>query len=87
MGGKRGRKDRNSDLTAHLPLPRAIASMVGTWLDQVQGLEQPLPFAFLELEQALVPITSPASHLVGHAQKLELGHLEPTEATQEGEGD
>lgn len=89
MGGQSGRKDRDSDFTAHLPLPRAIASMVGTWLDQVQGFGQPLPFAWFEVEQALVPINYPASHLVGHAQNLgvELEHLEPTEATQEGEGD
>lgn len=61
--------------------------MVGTWLDQVQGFGQHLPFAVLEVEQALVPIKSPASHLLGQTQNLELEHLEPTEATQEGEGD
>ncbi|XP_036162643.1 ral guanine nucleotide dissociation stimulator-like [Myotis myotis] len=67
-------------------LTRAFAAMVGTWLDQVQGLGQPLPFAWFEVEQALVPVNSPASHLVGHAQNLwvELEHLKPTEATQEG---
>lgn len=87
MGGQSARKDRNSDLTAHLPLPRAIAWIVGTWLDHVQDFGQPLPFLLLEAEQALVSIHSPASHLVGHAQNLELEHLEPTEATREGEGD
>lgn len=87
MGGQSGRKDRNSDLPAHLPLPSAIASSVGTSLDHVQDLGQPLPFPLVEAEQALVPINSPASRLVGHAQNLELEHLEPTEATREGEGD
>ncbi|KAK1332865.1 hypothetical protein QTO34_006396 [Cnephaeus nilssonii] len=66
---------------------RAIASMVGTWLGQAQGFEQPLPSAWLQVEQALIPINSPASHLVGHAQNLwvELEHLVPTKATQEAE--
>lgn len=89
MGGQSGRKDQDSDSAAHLPLPRAFAAMVGTWLDHVQGLGQPLPFAGFEGEQALVPVNSPASHLVGHAQSLWLAlqHLEPTEATQQGEAE
>lgn len=89
MGGQSGRKDQDSDSAAHLPLPRAFAAMVGTWLDQVQGLGQPLPFARFEVEQALVPLNSSASHLVHHAQNLclQLQHLEPTEATPQGEGD
>ncbi|XP_054584162.1 ral guanine nucleotide dissociation stimulator-like [Eptesicus fuscus] len=63
---------------------KAIASIVGTWLDHVQDFGQPLPFPLVEAEQALLPINSPASRLVGHAQNLELEHLEPTEATREG---
>ncbi|CAK6435313.1 unnamed protein product [Pipistrellus nathusii] len=63
---------------------KVIASLVGTWLEQVQGFGQHLPFALLEVEQALVPIKSPASHLLGQTQNPELEHLEPTEATHQG---
>ncbi|CAK6435329.1 unnamed protein product [Pipistrellus nathusii] len=63
---------------------KAMASMVRTWLNLVQSFGQPLPFALLEVEQALVPIKSPASHLLGQIQNLELEHLEPTEATHQG---
>ncbi|XP_023620189.1 ral guanine nucleotide dissociation stimulator-like [Myotis lucifugus] len=83
-GGTPPYNDRGD--TAQDQVIKAFAAMVGTWLDQVQGLGQPLPIACFEAEQALVPVNSPASHLVGHAQNqwLELQHLEPTEATPQG---
>ncbi|XP_023620186.1 ral guanine nucleotide dissociation stimulator-like isoform X1 [Myotis lucifugus] len=83
-GGTPPYNDRGD--TAQDQVIKAFAAMVGTWLDQVQGLGQPLPIACFEAEQALVPVNSPASHLVGHAQSqwLELQHLEPTEATPQG---
>ncbi|XP_059515146.1 ral guanine nucleotide dissociation stimulator-like [Myotis daubentonii] len=85
MGGQSGRKDQESDSAAHLPLPRATASVMGTRLDQVQYLGQPLLSPWFLLKQALVLHSRPAPHPVGFVRSLwvELAHLEPTEAQGE----
>lgn len=88
MGGQSGRKDQDSDFAAHLPLPRATASVMGTWPDRVQYLGQPLLCPWFILKQALVLHKLPAPHPVGLVRSLwvELAHLEPTKAQWEGEG-
>lgn len=72
-----------------LPLPRAIASMMGTWPDQVQDFGRALHFPWFQLKQASVQIHLFASHHVAcaHLVWIELENLEPTEAMPEGEGD
>lgn len=88
MEGQSGRKDEDSDFTAHLPLLRATASVMGSWPDRVCYLGQPLLAPWFTLKQALVLHCLPAPHSVGLVRSLwvELEHLEPTEAQWEGEG-
>lgn len=73
---------------ARLPSLKAIASTVGTWLDQVQYYGQPLLLPWSELKRAFVQVYFFSSHLLGHVHLLwaKLGYSEPTEAEQESEG-
>nr|KAF6429781.1 hypothetical protein HJG59_009078 [Molossus molossus] len=63
-------------------LKKAIASVMGAWPDQVQGIGPPLRFPGCEVQQALVQVSVLASHQVGSAHVLcvKLEHLEPPEA-------
>lgn len=88
MGGQSGRKDQDSDFIPHLPLPRATASVMGTWPDLIQHFGQSLLFPGFIVKQALVQHSLPVKHPVGLVRSLwvELEQLEPTEAQWEGEG-
>lgn len=88
LGGLCVSKDQDSDSAAYPPLPRAIASTVGTWPDQVQGSGRALRFPWFQLKQASVQANFPAPHHAGHAHLLwmELEHVVPTKAMLEGEG-
>lgn len=87
MGGPCQRKDQDSDSAALLP-PRAVASVMGTWPDQIQYFGQSLVLPWFTLKQAFVQGNLPASHPMGRVLSLwvELEHLEPTVAELEGEG-
>nr|KAF6429757.1 hypothetical protein HJG59_009070 [Molossus molossus] len=63
-------------------LKKAIASVMGAWPDQVQGISPPLRFPGCEVQQALVHVSVLASHQVGYAHVfcVKLEHLEPPEA-------
>nr|KAF6429758.1 hypothetical protein HJG59_009070 [Molossus molossus] len=69
-------------------LKKAIASVMGAWPDQVQGISPPLRFPGCEVQQALVHVSVLASHQVGYAHVfcVKLEHLEPPEAKPAGPG-
>lgn len=73
---------------AQRPPRRAIASMVGTWPDQVQDCGPSQLSPWFRLKPACVRVTFPASHLLGlvHLLWVEMEHPEPSEAELEGEG-
>lgn len=87
-GGQCGRRDQDPDCRPTASPPRAVASTVGTWPDQVQVCGRPLRLPGSQLKRALVRVSVPASNLGDHVHLLwvELDHLEPTEAELEGEG-
>lgn len=87
LGGQCVSKDQDSDSAAYLPLPRAIASTVRSWPDQVQGFGRALRFPWFQLKQASVQANFPAPHHADHNHLLwmELEHLEPTQAMLKGE--
>nr|KAF6429771.1 hypothetical protein HJG59_009075 [Molossus molossus] len=63
-------------------LKKAVASVMGAWPDQVQGIGPPLCFPGCEVQQALVQVSVLASHQVGYAHVfcVKLKHLKPTKA-------
>ncbi|XP_036204102.1 uncharacterized protein LOC118675430 [Myotis myotis] len=65
---------------------RAIASIMGTWPDQVQGFGRALHFPWFELKQASVKVHFPTSRHVARAHLvwIKLEHLEPTKTSAEG---
>ncbi|XP_036304598.2 uncharacterized protein LOC118724936 [Pipistrellus kuhlii] len=86
MEGQCASKDQDSDTASHLPFPRTIASMMGTWPDKVQGFGRALHFPWFQLKQASVQVHFPTSHHVAlaHLVWIKLEHLKPTKASPEG---
>lgn len=90
MGGPWGRGAQTSDSAAHPPVPSAISSILGTWLDQYsEDFCQPPDFPCLKQLVAYVQLNMPGSDLERRAHLLlaQLEHSEPTEAEPEGEED
>nr|KAF6429747.1 hypothetical protein HJG59_009063 [Molossus molossus] len=69
-------------------LKKAVASVMGAWPDQVQGIGPPLRFPGCKVQQPLVQVSVLASYQVGYAHFLwvKLKHLKPTKAKPAGEG-
>ncbi|XP_036301027.1 ral guanine nucleotide dissociation stimulator-like [Pipistrellus kuhlii] len=65
-------------MEGNLPLTGAIASMMGTWPDQVWGFGQALHFPWFQLKQASVQVHFLASHCVActHLVWIELENLQ-----------
>nr|KAF6429745.1 hypothetical protein HJG59_009063 [Molossus molossus] len=63
-------------------LKKAVASVMGAWPDQVQGIGPPLRFPGCKVQQPLVQVSVLASYQVGYAHFLwvKLKHLKPTKA-------
>ena len=60
LGRQCGRKGQASDSAAHLPIPRAIASILGTWLDQYcEDYFQPPESLCLKMLLAYVLVNMP----------------------------
>lgn len=80
----------SSDFSAYLSVPRAIYSILSTWLEQYPtDFFQPPECLSLNMLLAYVGPNMPGSHLEHHAQLLlsQLQHLEPTEPEVGGEED
>ena len=89
-GGAVGKAGQASDSSAHLTPPRAVSSMLCTWLHHYpEHFHQPPEFPRLKLLLAYIELSMPGSDLEQQAHLLlaQLEHLEPPEAEGDGEGD
>lgn len=80
----------SSDSSAHLSVPRAISSILGTWLGHYpEDFFQPPEFPCLKTLLAYVGLLVPGSDLEQRAWLLlsRLRHLEPAEPEAGGEED
>lgn len=80
----------SSDSSAHLSVPRAISSILGTWLGHYpEDFFQPPEFPCLKTLLAYVGLNVPGSDLEQRAWLLlsRLRHLEPAEPEAGGEED
>ena len=85
-----GRKGQASDSAAHLTTPRAVSSILGTWLHHYrEDFHQPPEFPCLKMLLAYLELSMPGSDLEHRAHLLpaQLEHPEPTEVESDGEED
>ena len=80
----------SSDFSAYLSVPRALYSILSTWLEPYLGdLVQPPELPSLNMLLAYLGLNMPGSDLECHVQLLlsQLQQLETTEPEPGGEGD
>ena len=80
----------HGDCSGYFCIPRAISSILGTWLDHYpEDFFQPPDFTSLKLLQAYVGVHMPGSELQRRARLLYSWwkHREPTEPESLGEED
>lgn len=83
-------KGQASGSAAHLSLPRAMLSILATWLNwHPEDFFQPPGFPCLKMLVAYLGLNFPASDLENQAQLFlsELEDTEPAQGDAEGEGD
>ncbi len=90
LGAQHGRKGQASDPGVPLTTPRAMSSILGTWLFQYpDDFHQPPEFPCLKTIVAYVELSMPGSDLEQQAHLLlaQLEQLELPEADSDGEQD
>ena len=90
MGSAVGKEGQASDSAVHLTPPRAMSSVLGTWLHHyTEHFCQPPEFPCLKMLLGYIELSMPGSDLEQRTHLLlaQLEHLEPPEAEGDGEGD
>ena len=90
MGSAVGKEGQASDSAVHLTPPRAMSSILGTWLHHyTEHFCQPPEFPCLKMLLAYLELSMPGSDLEHRAHLLpaQLEHPEPTEVESDGEED
>lgn len=88
--GEGGCGQETSDSAAHLPVPSALCSLLGTWLERYpEHFCQPQDLTCLHQLVAYVQLHMPSTELARRAQRLltQLEDPEPKEAEAEPKGE